>query len=351
MKFRTIEDVINAVPMNVKAAECLGKAGAFLNLEDDLNELESSKYAKKLVQYKREERVYQSQIEKYELLLLGKKQVHYEKVQERKRKQDIRDSKYQERLSKFTKRLEEVRTKNQQREKEGKKLLVIPVAPKEPRPLKEIPDFEPPQKPQIISRPSKPRIVLSPRERVKLQKEMLNIYISGHPLDDVKENVKAVNICDLENYDQNSWCTLQGVLQSIKIINTRKKTLIGKLNIEDKTGTVEVVLFSKVYEPLKGLLEPEEIYEILGRVDVKKIEHDSGTEHTYVQVIGTKVKKVAIGADNEWAINYPLLKGELCILPGVRQKSMDRAIGVIKNTPRKKIGELIELLRNGNKVL
>jgi DNA polymerase III alpha subunit len=341
MKFNTIEDVIDNIPMNIKAANCLGKAGAFINLEEDLNELEASKYVQDLIEFKREYKKHLIRLEKYNNSIINKEILFKEKLEVRRAKQNIKEEKYQERLLKYEKRLKEVEDKNLIKKAKNQRLLKIPLPPKKAIILKDITPLKLPDKPQFSNDLIKPRIILSSRERIRLQREMLHIYISGHPLDNIPNDDKITNIKYLSEKDDKTWCTIKGVLQSIKIINTRKKTLMCKLRIEDKTGTVEVVLFPKIYKSLKGILEKEGIYEILGRIDKKEIDTDSSKEYIHTQFMGTKIKRIQIGSDKEWDFYYPLLKGCLRILPGKIQKSKELALNLIKNTPRQKIGGLI----------
>lgn len=335
MRFTSIREVIEKTNANAKAAECLGKSGAFNNLEEDLNELEAAEYAREIVSFLREEERYEERLQKYEENIRNKEDKFRKKVEERRIKQETREEKYRERLSIWQKKATNVAEENAKRRASGRKLLKEPKKPADIQPLKEIDYPKLPDEPVQPVQPGKPRVMLSSRERIRLQREILNVYLSGHPLDEVPEKKDVTEIKNLAETEENTWCTIRGVLQSIKVTNTRKKQLMGRLRIEDKSGSIEVVAFPKLYESLRGVLIEGELYEILGRVDITKRESSEGNESTHIQFIGTKVKPIRVGSDKEWDVMYPLLKGNLHILPGRIQKSKGLATTIILQSARK----------------
>jgi len=330
MQFKSIEDLVERTEINAKAAECLGLAGALSTLEDDLNELESAEYTKEMVSHIRKVKLWKMREEKYEENLRTKEERFRREVEERQEKMEKKVDKYQERVRIHNQRLLEVKEKNQIKEEKGQKLIKIPEPPSPPKPLKEIvypTTSEKPEEPQPLG---KPRITLSLRERIRLQRDMLKIYISGHPLDEVQEEEGVTKIQDLPLLPKGSTSRIQGVLQSLRVTTTRTGTLMARLRIEDKTGTTEVVAFSRVYEGLKGTLEEGNLYKVIGKVDTLKIyDPESGEERTHIQLKGLKIQPLKISADKEWDINYPLLKGSLRILPGLRQKAKGLALKVL----------------------
>ena len=341
MKFTSIREVIEKTGANAKAAECLGKSGALSSLDEELNELEAAEYAREIVTYLREKERYKERLEKYEKSIRTKEETFRKKVEARREKQEEREAKYQERLTKWQERTAYVLEENARRASQGKKLLQEPKKPADLVPLKDLTYPKLPDQPVEPVEPSKPRMILSTRERIKLQREMLYLYITGHPLDEVPEKDGVTEIRNLINVQEDEWCTIYGVLQYLKVTNTRKKKLMARLRIEDKTGSIEVVAFPSLYESLKGTLIEGELYEVVGRVGITKRVSDSGDDSTHIQFIGAKVKPIRVGSDKEWDITYPLLKGNLHVLPGKIQKSKGLATTVILNRARKTIEENI----------
>jgi len=339
MKFTSIKDLVERVPLNAKAAECLGLSGSLSNLGEDLNELEASEYLKSLMVYSREFKKFEERKLKVDELSDKKEEDFRQKLDERTKKQQEAQEKYQLKLDEYNKKLAEVRTTNLERASTEKKLLNEPKKPNEPKPLREVTipkiiQLEPPVE------PIKQRIMFSQRDRVRNEREMLHLYLSGHPLDEVQKRDDVISIKDLTEIESGDSCIIQGVLQSLKVTNTRKKTLMARLRIEDKTSSIEVVAFPKLYESLKSNLIEGELYEILGRVDItKKYSDETEEESTHIQIIGKRVQAIHVGQDKEWEIIYPLLKGKIRILPGIENRSKSSALKILNNLSRSKIEE------------
>lgn len=109
------------------------------------------------------------------------------------------------------------------------------------------------------------------------EKEVLGIYVSGHPLEEVKEvweKLKTASTTDfLLDVETNEMplvdgerVVIGGVLAEKKIKYTRNDKTMAFLTMEDLLGQVEVITFPKVYEKYAGELEEEEKLFIKGRV-------------------------------------------------------------------------------------
>ena len=87
------------------------------------------------------------------------------------------------------------------------------------------------------------------------EKEMLGIYVSGHPLDRYADKISELATHTTDNLDalpKHTEVALCGVLSGI----TRKRNKEGKpwvaMTLEDRTGNVEALLFTTSYERLAG---------------------------------------------------------------------------------------------------
>ena len=345
MTFSSIEQVIELTGINAKAAEVLGKSGAFSTLQDELNEIESAQYAKEMVGYLRELKRYRERVAKHKDSFKTKNEAFREKVEARRRKMEEKEVAHQIKFEEWRKEVARREELNIANEAAGKRLLKIPAQPKAPKPLAAIAPPKETKAPNPPERPARPLATLSQRERVRLQREVLYMYLTGHPLDEVAEDKSVTNIATLKEVAENSSVTasigktkniktIRGVLLSYKVINLRSKQLMARLRIEDKTGSIEVVAFPSIYKTLQGLLEEGQILKILGEVDrVKSINHE-GQEQAHAQFKGLKFSTVRVGSDKEWDIKYPLLKGNMRILPTTRQQSKGKAVSIIMQHAR-----------------
>ena len=118
-----------------------------------------------------------------------------------------------------------------------------------------------------------------------MEKELLGLYISGHPLASVAEAIRKVatmSVRDLSKAEDGAYSTLAGVIIGRKQIITRTGQPMAFVQIEDLTGQVEVVVFPRTYQECADILARDAIVVVKGRVDVKeegiKILADSITE-------------------------------------------------------------------------
>jgi DNA polymerase-3 subunit alpha len=91
--------------------------------------------------------------------------------------------------------------------------------------------------------------IASPKEKLGWERELLGLYISGHPLTQYAEklkNYKARPIKELiaDKREFNNGYQIAGVISKIKRIVSKLGQPILFANIEDLTGSLEVVVFS-----------------------------------------------------------------------------------------------------------
>ncbi|MDI3534752.1 MAG: polymerase subunit alpha [Thermosediminibacterales bacterium] len=84
--------------------------------------------------------------------------------------------------------------------------------------------------------------------KLLLEKEMLGLYVSGHPLDEYRENLKnfkgIVNIKGVKE-DKPEKALIAGIISSVRRIITQKGQPMCFLRVEDFTGSIDVVVFQK----------------------------------------------------------------------------------------------------------
>jgi DNA polymerase-3 subunit alpha len=95
------------------------------------------------------------------------------------------------------------------------------------------------------------------KERLFLEKEALGFYISGHPLDrfqGILEKYTNTDALLINEADDKSAVRIGGTISAIKQIRTKKGDLMAFVNLEDLNGTVEVVVFPRVYDACVDIL-------------------------------------------------------------------------------------------------
>jgi DNA polymerase-3 subunit alpha len=114
-----------------------------------------------------------------------------------------------------------------------------------------------------------------------LEKEVLGIYVSGHPLEEyegrIKKNVTANSndfMIDEETekpkVNDGESHLIGGMVTTKTIKTTRNNSMMAFITLEDLFGVVEVIVFPRDYEKFKALLETDQKVFIRGKVTVEE---------------------------------------------------------------------------------
>lgn len=116
-------------------------------------------------------------------------------------------------------------------------------------------------------------------ELLAFEKEMLGVYISGHPMEAYlgtwEKNVTAKTsdfVVDEETGEavlqDGTYVTIGGMLTGKTVKTTRDNKMMAFVTLEDLTGSVEVLVFPKTYEKRREYLNQDEKLFIRGRVSI-----------------------------------------------------------------------------------
>ena len=108
------------------------------------------------------------------------------------------------------------------------------------------------------------------KDLLSIEKEVLGMYVSGHPLADHKAILKektSHTMKDLSRSSDGKQVTLGGIILSIKKTFTRKGDEMAFVMLEDLYGTFELVIFPTVFKRFKELLKEDEIVIVNGKVN------------------------------------------------------------------------------------
>ena len=130
---------------------------------------------------------------------------------------------------------------------------------------------------------------MNEREMLSIEKEMLGIYISGHPLEKIREqiiattNISSLQMHEIDNHNSEEGDTSQrtnfidgqdvkiaGVISSVKKKYTKNNKIMVFLTIEDLYGTAEIIVFEPTYLKSQDILVEENIVIIDGRLSIRE---------------------------------------------------------------------------------
>ncbi|MBO8434897.1 MAG: DNA polymerase III subunit alpha [Tyzzerella sp.] len=114
---------------------------------------------------------------------------------------------------------------------------------------------------------------------LSMEKEVLGIYVSGHPLSSYEEDLRRKTSCSsidfmLETREEkgsvkdNQSVIIGGLISKVTKKYTRSNNQMAFISIEDMQGVVEVVVFPNVYEKFAHLIKEENVVIINGRANI-----------------------------------------------------------------------------------
>lgn len=121
-------------------------------------------------------------------------------------------------------------------------------------------------------------------EILALEKETVGIYLSGHPMAAYENRVRTMNSAKtselLESaadplsakYADNERIMLIGIISSVKRKISKNNTTMAFITVEDMHGSIEVIIFSKIYSEYVLLLCEGRIVKIYGRLSLREDE-------------------------------------------------------------------------------
>ncbi|MBE5927245.1 MAG: DNA polymerase III subunit alpha [Lachnospiraceae bacterium] len=120
-------------------------------------------------------------------------------------------------------------------------------------------------------------------EKLAFEKEVLGIYVSGHPLDNYMDRMKkniTILTSDLVPDEEGNTvakdktnATVGGMITNITIKTTKNNKLMAFITLEDLVGTVEIIIFPNDYERYKSKLVVDNKVYVTGKVSVNEEEN------------------------------------------------------------------------------
>ncbi|MGB2090974.1 MAG: DNA polymerase III subunit alpha [Akkermansiaceae bacterium] len=137
-------------------------------------------------------------------------------------------------------------------------------------------------------------------ERLSHEKELLGYYTSGHPLDKYRQAIDSgrfekIGLLDeLDTKDKRARYPFAGMIRHVEHKVTRAGKPFGVIHIEDFTGSCEVVCWSESYSPAReaGILVPGQVIRLQAGIKV-----DERTET--LSLTGSQIKELKARKSNK----------------------------------------------------
>lgn len=185
--------------------------------------------------------------------------------------------------------------------------------------------------------------------KLHLEKEIAGVYLSGHPLDEYADRMQTFSMNssmissndDEESVNSDEFdavetglkdgdaVTCGGVITMVKPVVTKTGQKMAIATVEDMLGTFDIVLFPKVYDKFKDVLQEETIVAIKGKVSVRDGLSTSINVDYIESMIGENADRQSTGENDTPATEQvqekaPVLR--LCLIYDISNKELHNQI-------------------------
>ncbi len=125
------------------------------------------------------------------------------------------------------------------------------------------------------------QIEATQKEKLACEKELLGLYISGHPLDAYREKIEkfGTTIKKIREEVQNGMPVIVAcIIDQVRMVMTKNNDRMAFIKVSDFTGTIECVVFSKLYEQIRENLTEGNIIALDAKVTVRNGEKSLSIE-------------------------------------------------------------------------
>ena len=137
---------------------------------------------------------------------------------------------------------------------------------------------------------------LSEKELLSMEKEMIGIYVSGHPLQKIRDQIIAntnissmqmkeideinsigadgensdVRVKEVAKFTDGQEVRIAGIITSVKKKYTKNNKIMAFVSVEDLYGSAEIIVFEPTYLKAQDVLVEENIVMISGRLSIRE---------------------------------------------------------------------------------
>ncbi len=174
----------------------------------------------------------------------------------------------------------------------------------------------------------------SSKEKLTLEKTVLGIYLSGHPLADYREqfdkfsfNTSVLSFYEEDeegnkhytDFKEDERVVMGGIISEFKRLATKSGQNMAFIKVEDLYGQIETIVFPKVYDKARDVLNEESVVKITGKLQLK-----DGTP----QIIAEQITALEIKEDEQPAAEQEFMG---VIIPDDKKDKLDDILDVLSS--------------------
>jgi len=108
----------------------------------------------------------------------------------------------------------------------------------------------------------------SESEQLANEKEALGLYLSGHPIDGYHDQLEAAGARAITSLSASQPQVLvAGIISGYRPLKTKRGALMAVFTLEDRDGSLEVVVFPKTYERCAPVLTADRLVIVTGKLE------------------------------------------------------------------------------------
>ncbi len=147
---------------------------------------------------------------------------------------------------------------------------------------------------ETLVSPALPKLAdFAPDSKLQMEKDMLGVYLSGHPLDEYREVIERnittktsellssseefstendddSMVINTSKYSDGDRVIMAGMLSGVKTMITRKSQEMARVSLEDYDGVIGGIIFPKIYERKRNFVRNDMVVGITGRISFKE---------------------------------------------------------------------------------
>ena len=121
---------------------------------------------------------------------------------------------------------------------------------------------------------------LSKRERMTMEKDVTGLYLSGHPMDEYRSQLRQAQVASIgeimecfenegDEYADEQQVRIAGVVQQVKMKTTRNNTMMAYVTLEDDAAAMELLVFSNTINQYGAYLAENSTVVVQGKISVR----------------------------------------------------------------------------------
>ena len=172
----------------------------------------------------------------------------------------------------------------------------------------------------------------SERELLQTEKEMLGIYISGHPLDKIREqiekrtNINTMQMRETESNDEQlqeypqfidgQLVRYAGIINSVKKKYTKNNKLMAFVTVEDLYGMAEIIVFENAFVQAGNALVENNIVMVEGRLSIREDEETKIVANKIYPFVEQKQRELILDISHSSEEEKEKLRGAIKFFTG-----------------------------------